>query len=186
MSLTTLGTQLWVERVVVTNVKVIGKSPAELTLTQTYDVVVSRLNRTDVQLVPEHSTTLQFGDILNLVGMPDTIEVVAGMMGNAHHKLPQVHMLPVFIGIGLGALLDSISFYRPANPAALELGLTGGPLVVALIVSHIGSVGTKPSTFRSPLAKSAAMRCWQISGTQTDSHGRGLIHDWHQYKFESC
>ena len=45
MSLTTLGTQLWVERVVVTNVKVIGKSPAELTLTQTYDVVVSRLAR---------------------------------------------------------------------------------------------------------------------------------------------
>ena len=141
-SLSTHGTDLRVERVVVTNVKVIGKSLIELALTQTYDVVISRLNRAGVELVPEPSTTLQFGDILNLVGRPDSIDVVAGMMGNAHQKLQQVHMLPVFIGIGLGVLLGSIPFYLPGIPAALKLGLAGGPLVVALIVSRIGSVGT--------------------------------------------
>ncbi len=142
VSLSTHGTKLRVERVVVTNVKVIGKTLSELALTQTYDVVVSRLNRAGVQLVPEPSTTLQFGDMLNLVGMPDAIEVVAGMMGNAQHKLQQVHMLPVFIGIGLGVLLGSMPFYLPGIPAALKLGLAGGPLVVALIVSRIGSIGT--------------------------------------------
>jgi len=142
VSLSTHGTDLRVERVVVTNVKVIGKSLSELALTQTYDVVISRLNRAGVQLVPKPSTTLQFGDILNLVGMPDAIDVVAGMMGNAQHKLQQVHMLPVFIGIGLGVLLGSIPFYLPGIPAALKLGLAGGPLVVALIVSRIGSIGT--------------------------------------------
>ena len=140
-SLSTHGTGLRVERVVVTNVKVIGKSLAELALTQTYDVVVSRLNRAGVQLVPVPSTTLQFGDMLNLVVMPDAIEVVAGMMGNAQQKLQQVHMLPVFIGIGLGVLLGSIPFYLPGIPVALKLGLAGGPLVVALIVSRIGNVG---------------------------------------------
>ncbi len=142
VSLSTHGTQLRVERVVVTNVKVIGKNLSELALTQSYDVVVSRLNRAGVQLVPGPSTTLQFGDMLNLVGMPDAIEVVAGMMGNAQHKLQQVHMLPVFIGIGLGVLLGSVPFYLPGIPAALKLGLAGGPLVVALIVSRIGSIGT--------------------------------------------
>ncbi len=141
-SLSTHGTELRVERVVVTNVKVIGKSLVELALTQTYDVVISRLNRAGVELVPEPSTTLQFGDILNLVGRPDSIEVVAGMMGNAQQKLQQVHMLPVFIGIGLGVLLGSIPFYLPGIPAALKLGLAGGPLVVALVVSRIGSIGT--------------------------------------------
>ncbi|MBP8286599.1 MAG: putative transporter [Rhodoferax sp.] len=141
-SLSTHGTELRVERVVVTNVKVIGKNLVELALTQTYDVVISRLNRAGVELVPEPSTTLQFGDILNLVGRPDSIEVVAGMMGNAQQKLQQVHMLPVFIGIGLGVLLGSIPFYLPGIPAALKLGLAGGPLVVALVVSRIGSIGT--------------------------------------------
>lgn len=141
-SLSTHGTELRVERVVVTNVKVIGKNLVELALTQTYDVVISRLNRAGVELVPEPSTTLQFGDILNLVGRPDSIDVVAGMMGNAQQKLQQVHMLPVFIGIGLGVLLGSIPFYLPGIPAALKLGLAGGPLVVALVVSRIGSIGT--------------------------------------------
>jgi putative transport protein len=141
-SLSTRGTELRVERVVVTNVKVMGKRICDLALPQTYDVVISRLNRAGVELVPDQQTALQFGDILNLVGMPDAIEVVAGMMGNAQQKLQQVHMLPVFIGIGLGVLLGSIPFYLPGFPAALKLGLAGGPLVVALIVSRIGSVGT--------------------------------------------
>jgi putative transport protein len=51
-------------------------------------------------------------------------------------------MLPVFIGIGLGVLVGSIPFYLPGFPAALKLGLAGGPLVVALILSRIGSIGT--------------------------------------------
>jgi len=141
-SLSTHGTELRVQRVVVTNVKVMGKRICDLALAQTYDVVISRLNRAGVELVPNQQTTLQFGDILNLVGMPDAIEVVAGLMGNAQHKLQQVHMLPVFIGIGLGVLLGSVPFYLPGFPAALKLGLAGGPLVVALIVSRIGSIGT--------------------------------------------
>ncbi len=141
-SLSTRGTELRVERVVVTNVRVMGKRIADLALPQSYDVVISRLNRAGVELVPDHQTTLQFGDILNIVGMPDAIDVVAGLMGNAQHKLQQVHMLPVFIGIGLGVLLGSMPFYLPGIPAAIKLGLAGGPLVVALIVSRIGSIGT--------------------------------------------
>ena len=94
-----------------------------------------------MELVPESQATLQFGDILNL-GMPDAIEAVAGLVGNAKQKLQQVHMLPVFIGIGLGVLVGSIALPVPGMPAALKLGLAGGPLVVALILSRIGSVGT--------------------------------------------
>jgi putative transport protein len=141
-SLSTQGTDLRVERVVVTNGRVLGKRIGELALTQTYDVVISRLNRAGIELVPDQQTALQFGDILNLVGRPDAIEVVAAMVGNAHQKLQQVHMLPVFIGIGLGVLLGSVPMYLPGVPAALKLGLAGGPLVVALILSRIGSLGS--------------------------------------------
>jgi len=141
-SLSTRGTDLRVERVVVTNEKVMGKRIAELGWTQQHDVVISRLNRAGVELVPGPQTTLQFGDILNLVGTPDAIELVAALAGNAQHKLQQVQMLPVFIGIGLGVLLGSVPFYLPGFPAALKLGLAGGPLVVALVLSRVGSVGT--------------------------------------------
>ncbi len=50
-------------------------------------------------------------------------------------------MLPVFIGIGLGVLLGSIPLFIPGFPAALKLGLAGGPLIMALILGRIGSIG---------------------------------------------
>lgn len=50
-------------------------------------------------------------------------------------------MLPVFIGIGLGVLLGSIPVFVPGFPAALKLGLAGGPLIMALILGRIGSIG---------------------------------------------
>lgn len=141
ISLSTKGTDLHVERLVVTNEIVLGKKIRELELKEKYDVVISRLNRAGVELVPNSQTSLQFGDILNLVGSKDAIAAVSGMVGNAEQKLQHVQMLPVFIGIGLGILLGSIPLYLPGFPAALKLGLAGGPLIVALILARIGSIG---------------------------------------------
>ena len=140
-SLSTRGTDLKVERVVVTNEKVLGKKIRDLHVKQRYDVVISRLNRAGVELVASSSASLQFGDILNLVGRPEAIDAVAAELGNAQQKLQQVQMLPVFIGIGLGVLLGSIPLFIPGFPAALKLGLAGGPLIMALLLGRIGSIG---------------------------------------------
>ncbi len=140
-SLSTRGTDLHVERVVVTHDKVLGRKIRELNLKQNYDVVISRLNRAGVELVASNNATLQFGDILNLVGRKSAIDAVADIVGNAQQKLQQVQMLPVFIGIGLGVLVGSVPLFIPGFPVALRLGLAGGPLVVALILGRIGGIG---------------------------------------------
>ena len=140
-SLSTKGTDLRVARVVVTNENVLGKRIRDLHFKERYDVVISRLNRAGVELVASGDISLQFGDILNLVGRPSAIDAVANVLGNAQQKLQQVQMLPVFIGIGLGVLLGSIPVFVPGFPAALKLGLAGGPLIMALILGRIGSIG---------------------------------------------
>ena len=140
-SLSTKGTDLRVERVVVTNENVLGKRIRDLHFKERYDVVISRLNRAGVELVASGDISLQFGDILNLVGRPSAIDAVANVLGNAQQKLQQVQMLPVFIGIGLGVLLGSSPVFVPGFPAALKLGLAGGPLIMALILGRIGSIG---------------------------------------------
>lgn len=129
------------ERIVVTNEKVLGKKIRSLGIHQKYGVVISRLNRAGIELVPTASTTLQFGDVLHIVGRSDVLNNAVAILGNAQQKLQQVQMLPVFIGIGLGVLLGSIPFHIPGFPVPLKLGLAGGPLVVALILARIGSVG---------------------------------------------
>lgn len=116
------------ERVVVTNEKVLGKKIRTLGVHQKYGVVISRLNRAGIELVPTANTTLQFGDVLHMVGRTDVLNQAISVIGNAQQKLLQVQMLPVFIGIGLGVLVGSIPFYIPGFP-------------VALILARIGSVG---------------------------------------------
>ncbi|MEG9499178.1 putative transporter [Mannheimia indoligenes] len=140
VSVSTKGTIYRSERAVVTNEKVFGKQIRQLMLKGKYDVVISRLNRAGVELVPTGDMTLQFGDVLNLVGRQADIEMVMTIIGNAQSKLQQVQMLPIFIGIGLGVLLGSVPIYLPGFPVALKLGLAGGPLVVALILARIGSI----------------------------------------------
>ncbi len=94
-SLSTRGTALQVVRAVVTNEQVLGKKIRDLNLKRKYDVVISRLNRAGVELVAGSNVTLQFGDILNLVGRPEAIDAVTAIVGNAQQKLQQVQMLPV-------------------------------------------------------------------------------------------
>ncbi|WP_439239013.1 putative transporter [Lonepinella sp. BR2919] len=142
------------QRVVITNEKVLGKSIRALAFHQKYGVVISRLNRSGIELVPTAHTTLQFGDVVHIVGNADVIDNVIAELGNMQSKLQHVQMLPVFLGIGLGVLLGSIPFHIPGFPVALKLGLAGGPLVVALILARIGSIG-KLYWFMPPSANMA-------------------------------
>lgn len=140
-SLSTKGTQMKSVRIVVTEENILGKKLSKLNLKYNHRVVISRLNRAGVELVANKDTVLQFGDILNIVGDTDDVEKVARILGNTSSKLQHVQMMPIFIGIGLGVILGSIPIHLPHLPAPLKLGLAGGPLLVAIILSRIGSIG---------------------------------------------
>lgn len=140
-SLSTKGTTIRNERIVVTNEKMLGQQLSDLNFKHQYHVVISRINRAGVELIPNRDSTLQFGDILTIVGDNSDIEHVASLLGNASSKLHHVQMLPVFMGIGLGVLLGSIPVHIPGLPAAIKLGLAGGPLIVAIILARLGSIG---------------------------------------------
>ncbi|AWK88074.1 putative transporter [Azospirillum thermophilum] len=136
--LTTKGTDLKWERIVVTAHPVLGKSIAALNLKGVCEVVVSRVNRSGVELVPTAALKLQFGDILTVIGKPEDLKAVARLIGNSERRLQQVEMIPVFIGITLGAALGSIPIFLPGMPAPLRLGLAGGPLIVAILLARLG------------------------------------------------
>ncbi len=129
------------ERVVVTNTRLLGKSLAALDPLRSHDIVVSRVNRAGVELVPTAALHLQFGDILTVIGGPSDIRKAAKALGNSEKVLQQAQIMPIFIGMALGVLLGAIPFAMPGMPAPLKLGLAGGPLIVALVLSRLGHVG---------------------------------------------
>lgn len=141
---------IW-ERQVVTRSEVLGKSLGELNLRGNHGVVVSRVNRAGHELVPDASLKLQFGDMLTVVGSPESMPLVAGIIGNRSKALQETQMPPIFIGIALGMLLGSLPIMLPGLPSAVKLGLAGGPLVVAILLSRLGHVG-KVVWFMPPAA----------------------------------
>ncbi len=126
---------------VISQTKIVGKHIADLHIRDLYGVTITRLNRSGVDLTPSPSVKLQFGDYISCVGEELRLKEVEALVGNQASALGHTQIIPIFIGILLGVVLGSIPIFIPGVPAPLSLGLAGGPVVVAIILSRIGSVG---------------------------------------------
>ena len=130
------------ERVIVTRKAILGKTIRELELTQHHGVAVTRVTRADIEMTAVPALKLQFGDMLQIVGKEADIATVASVLGNSVKDLNQTHFMPIFIGIGLGILLGLCPVSFPHMPMPVRLGLAGGPLIVAILLSRIGRIGS--------------------------------------------
>lgn len=144
------------ERMVVTHSGLLGKTLGELNLRAIHNVVISRLDRSGYELVPNAHLQLQFGDMLTVVGDPQSFPAVAALVGNRSKAMQETQMVPIFIGIALGMLLGSLPLVIPGLPAPVQLGLAGGPLVVAILLSRLGHAG--PLVWYMPPAVNHMMR----------------------------
>lgn len=128
-------------RLVVTRRQAVGHSLADLHLRAGHRVTITRLIRAGVELVPDGQTRLSFGDDLVCVGTEPDLKVVAGVLGNQKTALQFPQIIPIFLGLALGVALGCIPIYLPGVPAPLSLGLAGGPVVAAILLSRLGSIG---------------------------------------------
>lgn len=128
-------------RLIVTKSAVFGKPLADLTAFAQHHVVVTRVTRQGLEFTPTPGFRLQFGDVLMTVGESSQIEAVAARVGNSPKALETPQPIPFFLGIVLGVLVGSIPFFLPGLPAAVKLGLAGGPLVVAILLSRLTTTG---------------------------------------------
>jgi putative transport protein len=133
--------ELRTEHLYVTKREVLGKSLGELNFENTYGAVVTRVTRADVEFAANNQVRLQFGDFLFVVGSNEGVIKVGELVGNKPKALDQPHVLPVFVGILLGVVLGSLPIVLPGMPAPVRLGLAGGPLIVALVLSRVGKIG---------------------------------------------
>jgi putative transport protein len=81
---------------------------------------------------------LQLGDRVNVVGTEKAIASVEEVLGNSMKRLNEPNLIPIFLGIALGILAGSIPFSFPGIPQPVKLGLAGGPLIVAILMSRFG------------------------------------------------
>ena len=133
-----LDDKLVSRRIAITRNEINGKTLGQLHLRNGFGVNITRINRAGVDLVAHTGLQLQIGDRLTVVGTERDIENVSKVLGNSLRRLREPNLVPIFLGIALGILIGSIPFAFPGIPQPVKLGLAGGPLIVAILISRFG------------------------------------------------
>ncbi len=120
-------------RIVVTKSEYNGVELGSLRLHTAYQLNCTRINRAGVDLLASPNLRLQMGDRVTVVGTLEDINRLANRLGNSMKRLNEPNIITIFIGIMFGIILGSINV-----GFGMKLGLAGGPLVVAILISRFG------------------------------------------------
>lgn len=133
-----LDSQLVSRRISITKSAINGRSIGSLRLRNLFGINITRVNRAGVDLIADSRLQLQLGDRVTVVGSEESILNVEKFLGNSLKRLREPNLISFFIGIALGVLVGSIPFIIPGIPQPVKLGLAGGPLIVAILISKFG------------------------------------------------
>ncbi len=125
-------------KIVVTKHKISGKTLGELKVRSVFGVNVTRVTRAGIDLVAAPDLELQIGDRVLAVGDDNKLNSFANMLGNSSKQLREPNLLAIFLGIAVGVIFGSIPFMLPGMPQPVKMGLAGGPLIIAILISRFG------------------------------------------------
>ena len=137
---TATDSKLIARTIVVTKKSVTHKRLGDLHELHQQNFTLTRLNRAGIEMVPHGDVFFQLGDIIKVVGTEEGVRVVSEALGNSIKKLEAPDLAPIFFGIVLGVILGSVPIYFPGMPVPVKIGMAGGPLVIALLLSRFGNV----------------------------------------------
>lgn len=120
-------------RILVTKSKYNGVPLGQLRLHNGYHLNATRVNRAGVDLLASPELRLQMGDRITVVGDLNDIDRLASRLGNSMKRLNEPNMITIFVGILFGIIVGSLNI-----GFGMKLGLAGGPLVVAILISRFG------------------------------------------------
>lgn len=136
---TALNSNLVSSRIVVTNKEITHRRLGDIPEINQHDFTFTRLNRAGIEMVPNGNIALQLGDIIKVVGTKEGLERITKILGNSMKRLEVPDLAPIFMGIVIGIFFGSIPFQIPNIPVPVKIGLAGGPLIIALLLSRFGN-----------------------------------------------
>ena len=125
-------------KLTITNTSLTGKHLYQLGFRKKYNVTVTRIIRSGIELVARPGLILQMGDSIIVVGTEEDIEAASKVVGNKPERLSHPNLVPIFFGIALGVIFGSLPIAIPGIPQPVKLGLAGGPLIIAILLGYFG------------------------------------------------
>jgi putative transport protein len=126
--------------IVITSKNIVGKTIQSLATLKNFGLLITRVQRGETQFIPKGKTVLENVDKLTVVGLRDEVKIFMKFAGHRSKALNETDLLSLIGGVLLGVLLGMVSFSLPGG-SAFSLGMSGGPLLVALILGYFGKFG---------------------------------------------
>lgn len=136
MDLSKLKGPLVAKKIRITKAEAYSHSLAYLDPLKNYGVMISRISRAGIEFIASGDSRLQFGDIVTAIGEEKQVEELIKDFGDSEKKLREPHVAGLFFGIVIGVIFGSIPFAIPGLSVPVKLGLAGGPLIVAILISR--------------------------------------------------
>ncbi|MFW2368453.1 MAG: aspartate:alanine exchanger family transporter [Desulforhopalus sp.] len=125
-------------QIVVINKKVIGMSPEDLDIAQSYGVLITSVVRMRMEMPHTPDLKIRKGDILNVVGSDDNIEKLGKEIGHVEKEIAETDMVTFCFGICLGVIIGL--FAITVGQLSIGLGSAGGLLTAGLTIGYLRSV----------------------------------------------
>ena len=136
MDLSKMNGPLVARKIRITKPEAYSHSLAYLDPLKNYGVMITRISRAGIEFIATGDSRLQFGDIVTAIGEEKQVEELIKDFGNSEKKLMEPHVAGLFLGITIGVIFGSIPFAIPGLSVPVKLGLAGGPLIIAILISR--------------------------------------------------
>jgi putative transport protein len=147
-------------RVFVGKASVVGVPLTRLPLPTGFPVHLLHVRRYDMDIVPNPELTLEFGDRVGVLMPADRKEDIRRYFGDTVKATAEFSYVSLGLGMVMGVLLGLIPIPIPGL-GTVNLGIGGGPLIVALILGKLRRTG--PLLWTMPLPANIVLRNYGLA-----------------------
>ncbi|MBN2356930.1 hypothetical protein JXO59_12515 [candidate division KSB1 bacterium] len=133
-------------RVVINRRQVVNKTLRELRLPQDLGVILTRIQRTGIDIPINPDYKLERGDVITIVGGEENIKYAISLLGREEHKIYETDILTFSAGLLSGILLGMIKWPLINT----NMGSAGGLLFMGILLGYLRNFG--PFSGRVPIA----------------------------------
>ncbi|MCK9227593.1 MAG: hypothetical protein M0P30_07360 [Syntrophorhabdaceae bacterium] len=128
-------------RIFVSRPQAVGVSLGDLEIPGVADFSVVHVRRGDADLLPRLELVLEFGDRVGVMVSPEHWDITQKYFGDSIKGTTEFSFVALGIGMALGVLLGILPIPVPGL-GTLQLGITGGTLIIGLILGRLGRTGS--------------------------------------------
>jgi putative transport protein len=117
-----------------------GRTLAQMRVWEQFTVVITRIRRHGLEIVPHGNVTLERGDGIRVVGEKAAVEEFVRRAQGSPRRAGETSMTAYLFGLLIGVLIGLIPV-PVGQGVSVKLGMAGGVFLTSLLIGHAGRIG---------------------------------------------